>query len=104
MRQCSEKAYAECSSPMRCKSREVAFYLPGSKCDDFNRAQEKTITNGDRIRSMTDNELSEYLCGIIDCHPDTCPGYLLCRPHREKENGLLKWLQKPAGGERLWTK
>ena len=96
MRQCSEKAYAECSSPMRCKSREVAFYLPGSKCDDFNRAQEKKVTNGDALRAMTDKDLAEYLCGRIDCYPGTCPGYLLCRLHSGKANGLLMWLQQPT--------
>lgn len=96
MRQCSEKAYAECKSPMRCKSREVAFYLPGSQCDDFNREKEKKVTNGDALRAMTDKALAEYLCGMTDCDPDICPGYLLCIPHSGKGNGLLKWLQKPA--------
>ena len=92
MRQCSEKAYAECSSPMRCKSREVAFYLPGSQCDDFNRAKEKTVTNGDRIRSMTDEELAKIL-------GDKC----ICPPSGEcaKMSGdcvacWLQWLQQPA--------
>lgn len=60
MRQCSEKAYAECKSPMRCKSREVAFYLPGSKCDDLNREKEKKPTNRDALRAMKDKELAEY--------------------------------------------
>ena len=96
MRQCSEKAYAECKSPMRCKSLDVAFYLPGSQCDDFNRAKEKTVTNGVALRSMTDKELAEYLCDMTDCYPGICPGYLLCRPHSGKANGLLKWLQQPA--------
>ena len=100
MRQCSEKAYAECSSPMRCKSREVAFYLPGSKCDDFNREKEKKVTNGDALRAMTDKDLAEYLCGMTDCDPDICPGYLLCIPHSGKGNGLLKWLQQPAENQK----
>lgn len=96
MRQCSEKAYAECKSPMRCKSREVAFYLPGSQCDDFNREKEKKPTNRDALRAMKDKELAEYLCGRIDCDPGACPGYLLCRPHIGKGNGILKWLQQPV--------
>ena len=95
MRQCSEKAYAECKSPMRCKSREVAFYLPGSQCDDFNREMEKTVTNGDALREMTDKALAEYLCDMTDCDPGICPGYLLCIPRSGKGNRLFKWLQQP---------
>lgn len=48
------------------------------------------MTNADRIRAMSDEELAEYLCGLTYCceceHRDTCNG----------EDGYLKWLRQPA--------
>lgn len=48
------------------------------------------MTNSDRIRAMSDEELAEYLCGLTYCceceHRDTCNG----------EDGYLKWLRQPA--------
>lgn len=45
----------------------------------------KPITNADRIRSMSDEELAELLC---------CTGWRL--PERKE---CLEWLQQTAGGE-----
>ena len=53
-------------------------------------------TNADRIRSMTDEELSVFLCEKFDCRSESCPGIELCKPNEGKANGLLKWLQQPA--------
>ena len=48
------------------------------------------MTNSDRIRAMSDEELAEYLCGLTYCceceHRDTCNG----------EDGYLKWLRQPV--------
>lgn len=54
------------------------------------------MTNADRIRSMTDEELAAFLCKKFGCHSDTCPGIELCKPNEGKANGLLKWLQQPV--------
>ena len=92
MKQCSEKAFAECKSPMRCKSREVAFFLPGSQCDDFNRAQEKTVTNGDALRAMTDKELAQILGDKC-----ICPPTIECQKvFGDCDACWLQWLQQPA--------
>lgn len=56
----------------------------------------KPITNADRIRAMSDEELAAFLCKKFGCHSDTCPGIELCNPNEGKANGLLKWLQQPA--------
>lgn len=51
---------------------------------------EQKLSNADRIRAMSDEELAEYLCGLTYCceceHRDTCNG----------EDGYLKWLRQPA--------
>lgn len=39
--------------------------------DDMQTFQRKVVTNADRIRSMTDEELAPYLCSINNCN--TCP-------------------------------
>lgn len=96
MKQCSEKAYAACNRPLRCNSRVKAFFLPGSPCDEFNRSLERKTTNGDRLRAMSDKELAEFLCGKIDCYPETCPGFELCNSHAVSANGIMKWLRMPV--------
>lgn len=52
------------------------------------------MTNADRIRSMTDEELSVFLCEHFKCYSNSCPGIGLCKTNEGKANGLLKWLQK----------
>lgn len=54
------------------------------------------MTNADRIRSMSDEELAAFLCKKFGCHSETCPGIELCKPNEGKANGILKWLQQPA--------
>lgn len=52
----------------------------------------KHKTNADRIRSMTDEELAEFMDGI-DCL--RCPVGDNCKIDACK-NQLFKWLQQPA--------
>lgn len=52
------------------------------------------MSNADRIRSMTDEELSVFLCEHFKCYSNSCPGIGLCKTKEGKANGLLKWLQK----------
>lgn len=49
-------------------------------------------TNGDRIRTMDNKELSEWLYSIMvsECCDMTCPGREFCEPGHK---GLLDWLQ-----------
>ena len=56
-------------------------------------------TNADRIRSMTDEELALWICGVYDIEEENgkfingiiIPGYA---PH-----GIEEWLQQPCGGD-----
>ena len=56
------------------------------------------MSNADRIRAMSDEELSEWLCQALDC--DFCKAYLQnmsiysCCENQVK--GTKYWLQQPA--------
>lgn len=51
-------------------------------------------TNADRIRSMTDEELAEFLCEISMCKPDYCPAYSECM--KTEYGTMTTWLQSEA--------
>ena len=59
----------------------------------------KPVTNADRIRAMTDEELALWICGVYDIEEENgkfingiiIPGYA---PHDIEE-----WLQQPCGGD-----
>ena len=59
----------------------------------------KVQTNADRIRSMTDEELALWICGVYDIEEENgkfingiiIPGYT--------PNDIEEWLQQPCGGD-----
>jgi hypothetical protein len=53
-------------------------------------------TNAEKIRSMSDEQLAEFLCKISDCAFDLCPAVEMCGCGDGIANGLLKWLKQPA--------
>ena len=56
------------------------------------------ITNADRIRAMSDEELAVWLCDLfsVDTCYTHCPGCDSCNDAGGKSNGLKQWLQQPA--------
>ena len=77
-----------------CKTKEY-----GGVCQLTNTSQpitEYRMTNADRIRSMSDEELALWICGVYDIEEENgkfingiiIPGYA---PHDSEE-----WLQQPA--------
>ena len=68
------------------------------------------MTNGDKIRSMTDEELQKWLCSIMtaECCDRSCPGRDMCMPGHK---GLYDWLKQEVqsdgkasnGTEQKWT-
>lgn len=69
---CNNKkcSLGECDQPETCTA-----YVP-------------VITNADRIRTMSDEELKEFLCSIMKCEFCKFEGWGGCE--------LLEWLQQPA--------
>lgn len=53
------------------------------------------MTNGDKIRSMTDEELQKWLCSIMteECCDMSCPGRDMCT---FGHNGLYDWMKQEA--------
>lgn len=62
------------------------------------RENPKLITNAERIRAMSDEELALWLCDLfsVDTCYTHCPGCDSCNDAGGLSNGLKKWLQQPA--------
>ena len=56
------------------------------------------MTNREKLRAMTDEELAEYVCNI-DRMCSGCPGVRLCTYLGGHANGMIKWLQAEAEGD-----
>lgn len=70
----------------------VISYCVMGPCPD------ETPTNADRIRAMTDEELSKFLCDFRagsagEHHCAGCKAEEYCRTGH---NGMIDWLQQPA--------
>lgn len=60
-------------------------------------SHEIQMTNADRIRAMSDEELGVWICKhALSC--GCCVGLELCRSDDGIANGAVKWLQQPCGG------
>lgn len=52
------------------------------------------MTNGEKLRSMSDEDLAEILCGLIDADfCDECPAYDFCQVWN---TGFKTWLKEEA--------
>lgn len=53
------------------------------------------ITNADRIRAMSDEELAEWMCSLMtaECCDQRCPARNICNLG---DNGLVKWMKQLA--------
>lgn len=82
------------SEKMNCASCKYAiFNMFVEPCCNCNEGSEfKPKTNADRIRSMTDEELSYYLDGLAGdgCPPQMSP---VCNKERYKCNVRKCWLE-----------
>ena len=64
-------------------------------CVNFSKDCEnyKRMTNGDKIRSMNDEELAEFLDEIIECSCGVCPYEEGCDQEYDCGKKLTKWLK-----------
>lgn len=100
MLKCDPRAFTRCPHRKGCSdSPEHTSFYEGTECDYFNQQViHAPLTNADRIRAMSDEELSEWLCKALDC--DFCKAYLQnmsiysCCENQVK--GVFEWLRKPA--------
>lgn len=67
---------------------------------DKSNAALPSVTNADRIRAMSDEELARLLASIKDCHH--CPIGVVgkqCYEIYDTPESLLDWLKQPAPEE-----
>lgn len=50
-----------------CKLDGLLVWNPRRGCECRKADEDKPMTNGDRIRAMTDEELAEFFCQISQC-------------------------------------
>lgn len=98
MLRCSKEAFAACPDRHGCGCPDEATFTEGSDCDKFNRQfANHTMTNADRIRAMSDEELADFLADDDRACP---PRHHNCRKYIDKCDGCwLEWLKQPAKGE-----
>lgn len=63
MLKCDPRAFAQCPDRKFCGSTAMdCSFVEGSECDKFNQqVLSRPVTNGDKIRAMSDNELAQFL-------------------------------------------
>jgi len=100
MMKCDPRAYAQCPTHQYCGTCAAdADFMEGSECDKFNQAVlSKPMTNADRIRAMSDEEMVDFYHSFNICDirgNDECKFMFLadCR------SCVLEWLKQPAEGE-----
>lgn len=81
---------------------ESAYEFPCADCvfngGDEDMSEQKIITNADRIRSMTDEELAEFLSKNTncDCCNIQCPNKFGCSAGGSCSGRWEEWLQKDS--------
>ena len=114
MLKCSKEAFAACPDRRFCQETGGPMFFEGSECDKFNRQiMDKPMTNADRIRAMSDEELADnlhqlYLAfsdeGYCDIGKLFCDGKAECidadgEVHCNEERRkacIMRYLQQPA--------
>jgi hypothetical protein len=76
------------------------LYSESEAAHTFSPSEPKT--NADRIRSMTDDELAEWLerirlCCTTDLCGRSCPFAEVCYSNAEAPKEMLDWLREKAG-------
>ena len=66
------------------------------RCIDEYNEKQKTITNADRIRAMSDEELAEEFYAIMLGWSEWCDYHCENRGDDGCDKCILKWLEQPA--------
>ena len=90
---CNAEAREKCPFDHPCDREEKAYFEEGSPCDAFNKklVPPPPQTNAEHIRSMTDEELAEFLCDAT--YKENEQGYPIMRTVNKV--WWRKWLKQP---------
>lgn len=68
-------------------------------CFEGSHYKPKQITNADRIRAMSDEELAEFMCHNVSNGTVNCAFCAVAEFCRMGHNGWLDWLKEEAKGD-----
>ena len=97
-----KRLFENCGQVCKWNTYEYGCTKPlAETCPLINlNAKRKPMTNADRIRAMTDEELAAFINRIVICHHLRNAGNCeKCPIHPAKPcdtEGIAEWLQKPA--------
>ena len=95
MIKCDPRAKAKCPFKNPCCGDDIAYFVEGSECDNFNqKVLAPPQTNADRIRAMSDEELCKLLMDIpsVPCDQNVYQG----KCNDKCKECITDWLQQPA--------
>lgn len=78
-------------SPMSDTCRECGIAML-----NYEEAKPKPITNADRIRAMTDEELADRIMGFVRCEACEREFHIECNPLMTCRGVWLEWLKSPV--------
>ena len=104
-KQCvKRKAATNCSDCARCDllMDDAIILAAYDRAISALRAQQQPnapLTNADRIRAMSDEELAQWLCNKLDCGicKEEIQGMDSPKPCVKQHVSVLEWLKQPAG-------
>lgn len=109
MLKCDPRAFARCPYSKQCSdSPEHTSFYAGTECDYFNQQViNKPMTNADRIRAMSDEELANEMrkrsistiCDIVCQGGCKAIATLNKTGNKVCKEIILNWLQQPAKEE-----
>lgn len=86
----------------KCVNEDCQYFRENGKCHEVCKYSKikRIITNADRIRSMSDEELAEFLDDGVPSCTDYCPDFKAgcafgCK-HKQGKEFLVCWLQSEA--------
>lgn len=84
-----------CKNQKSCAIMGISDYAV-EKCGMFNPIEKPIRTNADKIRSMSDEEMAEFICKTQYREGDVCPPTHECAVDKSCEKCWLDWLRKEA--------
>lgn len=78
-----------------CKLGEKGCFKDG-RCHALGDCENKIVTNADRIRAMTDEELEDFLREVYDTGSKSAEAWYCGEGHRHGFEWAEDWLKQPA--------
>ena len=75
------------------KTEQTSARILRMRRNSVRTMRRQTMTNGDKIKQMTDEELAKFIChNVEEC--EGCVGHEFCEFNGGDANGIIKWLKQ----------